>query len=116
MVWDCLKGHSFSGKNHHLLNIGSKIGFRAIVQTCPQPQMVNLVSIDGQHQGVFGFPSCPPDSFEFCEVLRDLLEIAYQPEVQESLVQAQYWHDTTQKDLHRRMSQVTLSLNSFRRK
>ena len=68
--------------------------------------MVNLISIDGQHQGVFGFPSCPPDSFEFCEVLRDLLEIAYQPEVQESLVQAQYWHDTTQKDLHRRMSQV----------
>ena len=87
-----------------------KYRFRAIVQTCPEPQMVNLVTIDGQHQGVFGFPSCPPDSFEFCEVLRDLLEIAYQPEVQESLVQAQYWHDTTQKDLHRRMSQVTKTL------
>ena len=59
------------------------------------------VSIDGQHQGVFGFPGCPVDSFDFCEVLRDLLDIAYVESVQSTLVQAQYWHDPFQKDLHR---------------
>ena len=66
--------------------------------------MVNLVTIDAQHQGVFGFPGCLPENNEFCEVLRDLLEIAYTPLLQENLVQAQYWHDPTQGDLHRRVS------------
>ena len=58
--------------------------------------MRNLVTIDGQHQGVFGFPGCLPENNEFCEDLRDLLEIAYTPLVQDNLVQAQYWHDPTQ--------------------
>ena len=60
--------------------------------------MVNLVTIDAQHQGVFGFPGCLPENNEFCEDLRDLLEIAYTPAVQDNLVQAQYWHDPTQGD------------------
>lgn len=41
------------------------------------------------------------ESFDFCEVLRDLLDIAYVESVQSTLVQAQYWHDPFQKDLHR---------------
>jgi len=85
---------------------------RGIAQTCPEPPMINLVSIDGQHQGVFGFPGCPVESFDFCEVLRDLLDIAYVESVQSTLVQAQYWHDPFQKDLHRRSSQYIGPINN----
>lgn len=71
------------------------------------------VSIDGQHQGVFGFPGCPVESFDFCEVLRDLLDIAYVESVQSTLVQAQYWHDPFQKDLHRFTLVYNYGLDNF---
>ena len=88
--------------------------------------MVNLVSVDGQHQGVYGFPGCPPGqkklarpftnfnlgTLEFCDTLRDLLQIAYLPGIQDRLVQAQYWHDPIQVDLHRRSSQYIGPINN----
>ena len=77
---------------------------RGVAQVCPEPPMVNLVSIDGQHQGVFGFPGCLPEAHDFCDILRDLLVLAYVPGIQEILVQAQYWHDPLQDDLHKRSS------------
>ena len=85
---------------------------RAVAQTCPNPPMKNLVSVDGQHQGVYGFPGCPPGTLEFCDDLRDLLEIAYLPGIQDRLVQAQYWHDPIQVDLHRRSSQFIGPINN----
>ena len=74
--------------------------------------MVNLVSVDGQHQGVYGFPGCPPGTLEFCDTLLELLEIAYLPGIQDRLVQAQYWHDPIQVDLHRRSSQYIGPINN----
>ena len=56
--------------------------------------MLNLISVGGQHQGVFGFPRCPGDNVTVCNYIRDLLRLgAYESFVQEHLVQAEYWHD-----------------------
>merc|ERR1711915_272659 len=68
---------------------------RAVAQRCPNPPMKNLVTIAGQHQGVFGIPGCPGESMELCNIMRELLHIgAYVDLVQNTLVQAQYWHDS----------------------
>lgn len=57
---------------------------RALAQRCPDPPMRNLVSLGGQHQGVFGLPRCP-ESSGVCDKVRRLLEIgAYVEFVQNS--------------------------------
>jgi len=67
---------------------------RAVAQRCPSPQMKTLVSVGGQHQGVFGFPRCPGENVYLCDLVRDLLNYgAYIELVQSFLIQAQYWHD-----------------------
>ena len=67
---------------------------RAIAQRCPNPPMLNLISIGGQHQGVFGFPRCPGDNVTICNYIRELLRFGvYESFVQEHLVQAEYWQD-----------------------
>merc|ERR1712236_33392 len=46
---------------------------RAVAQRCPDPPMNNLISLGGQHQGVFGIPSCDyedEDVHNLCLVLR----------------------------------------------
>ncbi|KJE88907.1 palmitoyl protein thioesterase [Capsaspora owczarzaki ATCC 30864] len=67
---------------------------RAYVQRCNKPAMKNLVSVGGQHQGVYGFPKCPGANSTLCEVTRRLLNIgAYVDWIQATLVQAEYWQD-----------------------
>jgi len=67
---------------------------RAVVQRCPNPPMLNLISIGGQHQGVFGMPRCIYSSHKWCEYIRLILnKEAYTSWVQDSFVQAEYWHD-----------------------
>ena len=52
--------------------------------------MKNLVTIAGQHQGVFGIPGCPGESQQLCNIMRELLYLgAYNELVQSILVQAQ---------------------------
>ena len=66
---------------------------RALAQTCSGARILNLISIGGPQQGIFGLPQCLGDK-GFCEEVRRLLDIgAYVPLVQNRLVQAQYWHD-----------------------
>jgi palmitoyl-protein thioesterase len=66
---------------------------RAVAQRCPNPPMKNLVSVGGQHQGVYGFPKCPAAEW-ICNDVRRLLNLgAYISWIQNSLVQAEYWHD-----------------------
>jgi palmitoyl-protein thioesterase len=66
---------------------------RALAQTCPGARILNLISIGGPQQGIFGLPQCLGDK-GVCEEVRKLLDIgAYVPLVQNRLVQAQYWHD-----------------------
>ena len=50
------------------------------------PKVFNLVSMGGQHQGVFGLPDCPPN-VTACEDARRLLDLgAYLPFVQDKSV------------------------------
>jgi palmitoyl-protein thioesterase len=67
---------------------------RALVQRCDKVKVHNLISVGGQHQGVFGFPRCPGDNSTICDEVRRLLNIgAYDSIVQSFLVQAEYWQD-----------------------
>jgi len=67
---------------------------RAFVQQYNYPPVYNLVTLGGQHQGVYGMPQCPGVNSTLCEIARKMLDVgAYVPFIQERLVQAEYWHD-----------------------
>jgi len=67
---------------------------RAYVERCNNTPVHNLITLGGQHQGVYGFPNCPGVNITICEWIRDLLDLgAYNSFVQNFLVQAQYWQD-----------------------
>ncbi|KAF0982819.1 hypothetical protein FDP41_010798 [Naegleria fowleri] len=95
IVCDTLK------KDPNLQNGFNAIGFsqgsqflRAYVQRCNQPKVHNLISIGGQHQGVYGLPKCIGVNHTLCEYTRELLDIGvYWEWIQNTLVQAEYWHD-----------------------
>jgi len=88
-------------QNSNLTNGFNAIGFsqgsqflRAYVERCNNPPVHNLISIGGQHQGVYGFPKCPGANETICEWVRELLDIGvYDYFVQSFLVQAEYWQD-----------------------
>ncbi|XP_062506764.1 palmitoyl-protein thioesterase 1-like isoform X2 [Corticium candelabrum] len=80
--------------------------WRAVAQRCPTPPMFNLVSVGGQHQGVFGFPRCP-GSEALCEMVRKLLNYG----VYESLVQAEYWQDPLNETEYRKYSVFLADIN-----
>lgn len=48
---------------------------RAVAQRCPSPPMRNLISVGGQHQGVYGLPHCPGQSSTLCDYVRKLLNV-----------------------------------------
>ena len=64
--------------------------FRAIAQKCPNLLMKNLISIGGQHQGVYGLPRCFGDSNTICNFIRKMINYgAYVEYVQNNIVQAE---------------------------
>lgn len=88
---------------------------RGLVQRCPLTQngikVKNLVSLGGQHQGVFGLPKCY--NKVFCDHIRHLLSSAvYTPNVQEHLVQAEYWHDPKREDEYRSKNVFLADINN----
>lgn len=88
---------------------------RAVAQRCPSPPMLNLVSVGGQHQGVYGFPRCPGDNSTICDEVRKLLEYgAYEQFVQNRLVQAEYWHDPLHEDQYVKVSVFLADINNER--
>jgi len=106
--------------NPDLKNGYNAVGFsqggqflRAVAQRCPNPPMKNLVTIAGQHQGVFGIPGCPGESQQLCNIMRELLYLgAYNELVQSILVQAQYWHDPVHADQYIEKSQFIGEINN----
>jgi len=85
---------------------------RAVAQRCPQPSMKNLISVGGQHQGVYGLPHCPA-SATICSAVRRLLNYgAYESFVQNSLVQAEYWHDPLDEATYRAKSIFLADINN----
>lgn len=86
---------------------------RALKQRCPTPRMINLISLGGQHQGVFGLPNCPSLSSWTCEKLRQMLNYgAYSSWLQDYLVQATYWHDPLNEVTYRNYSTFLADINN----
>ncbi|KAK0174038.1 hypothetical protein PV328_007156 [Microctonus aethiopoides] len=86
---------------------------RAIAQRCPTPQMKNLISLGGQHQGVYGLPNCGSIHHPLCDYLRKMLNYgAYTKFVQSRLVQAEYWHDPLQEDEYKKNSAFLADINN----
>ena len=87
---------------------------RAIAQRCPEPPMKNLISLGGQHQGVYGFPKCM-GTVKICNYIREMLNFgAYVKYVQDNLVQAEYWHDPLQENLYRDRSIFLADINNVK--
>ncbi|KAH6945615.1 hypothetical protein HPB50_009299 [Hyalomma asiaticum] len=88
---------------------------RAVAQRCPEPPMRNLISLGGQHQGVYGLPRCPGESSELCEYARKLLNLgAYWDVVQDHLVPAQYWQDPFDRQTYIAKSLFLSDINNER--
>uniref|UniRef100_A0A8C2CET1 Palmitoyl-protein thioesterase 1 n=1 Tax=Cyprinus carpio TaxID=7962 RepID=A0A8C2CET1_CYPCA len=88
---------------------------RGVVQRCPDPPMKNLISVGGQHQGVFCLPRFPGESSHICDWIRKMLNSgAYTDTVQKHLVQAQYWHDPLNDDLYKKHSLFLADINQER--
>ena len=85
---------------------------RAVAQRCPTPPMKILLSVGGQHQGVFGFPRCNAEVSILCRVVRDILNLGvYSNTAQENLVQAEYWHDSNNEKEYKRKSNFIAKIN-----
>lgn len=88
---------------------------RGLIQRCPfrehgiMPK--NLISLGGQQQGVFGLPNC--ESFSFCDHLRFILtHAAYEHQVQEHVVQAEYWHDPLREKMYKEKNIFLADINN----
>lgn len=49
---------------------------RALLQRCDKAKVRNLISLGGQHQGVYGLPKCGSLSNSTCDYIRKLLNHA----------------------------------------
>lgn len=106
-------------KDERLRNGYNAIGFsqggqfmRGIAQKCPFPPMKTLISMGGQHQGVYGLPYCPGQK-SYCDAVRRLLDIgAYLGFVQKNSIQAQYWHDPYAEETYRKKSIFLADINN----
>ncbi|EFA78126.1 palmitoyl-protein thioesterase 1 [Heterostelium album PN500] len=87
---------------------------RGYVERCNDPPVYNLISVGGQHQGVYGMPRCEPNS-TFCNLAREMAELGvYTDEVQSHLVQAQYWQDPVDYQTYLDKSQFLADINNAR--
>jgi len=110
-------------RNDTILSLGfNAIGFsqggqflRAYVERYNNPPVWNLISVGGQHQGVFGLPQCPGNNSVICEEVRRLLNLGvYLPYVQDHLVQAEYWQDPNNEDEYLNKSIFLADINNAR--
>ncbi|KAF2886325.1 hypothetical protein ILUMI_19848, partial [Ignelater luminosus] len=67
---------------------------RGLAQRCPEPRMKTLVTMAGQHQGVYGLPACDPVTKSKCDkIRRDMNNLIYSRVIQRLIVPATYWHN-----------------------
>lgn len=51
---------------------------RGLAQRCPEPRMKTLITMAGQHQGLYGIPDCDPITKPLCDQLRKSVnDVAY---------------------------------------
>ncbi|KAF7989912.1 hypothetical protein HCN44_008586 [Aphidius gifuensis] len=109
-------------KDEKLKNGYNAIGFsqggqflRAVAQKCPNPPMKKLISLGGQHQGVYGLPNCGSMQYKMCDYLRKMLNYAaYIRPIQERFVQAEYWHDPLKEEEYKQGSIFLADINNER--
>eukprot|EP01112_Ceratiomyxa_fruticulosa_P019336 TRINITY_DN6313_c0_g1_i1.p1 TRINITY_DN6313_c0_g1~~TRINITY_DN6313_c0_g1_i1.p1 ORF type:complete len:306 (-),score=51.62 TRINITY_DN6313_c0_g1_i1:174-1091(-) len=93
----CAKLANVSALQYGFNAIGFSQGgqfLRAYVERCNSPKVYNLISVGGQHQGIFGIPSCIGVNRTLCELMRKMLnQGAYEDFVQYHSVQSEYWQD-----------------------
>jgi palmitoyl-protein thioesterase len=117
-----VEAHSKISNDSQLAQGFNAIGFsqggqflRAYVQRFNDPPVYNLISVGGQHQGVFGFPRCPGANVTLCEIVRKLLNLgAYDSLVQDHVVQAEYWQDPLNEDEYLQYSVFLADINNNR--
>jgi len=117
---EAILANDYIKKIGHLNGVGFSQGaqfLRAVVQRCPLKRngilFKNLISLGGQHQGVYGLPDC--NSPTLCDYIRRLLTLgAYEKEVQEHLVQAQYWHDPMNEKQYKERNIFLADINNER--
>ncbi|CAH1638600.1 unnamed protein product [Spodoptera littoralis] len=88
---------------------------RAVVQRCGHilPPIKNLITLGGQHQGVYGLPHCGALMHPTCDYIRQLLNYAaYDSWVQDTLVQATYWHDPLDEEAYINKSIFLADINN----
>merc|ERR1712156_792871 len=86
---------------------------RAVAQRCPNPPMKNLVTMGGQHQGVYGIPNCPGESNFICDLTRKVVsEFIYDNLLQSHLVQAEYWQDPLNHQRYVEKSKFIAEINN----
>ena len=75
--------------------------------------MKNLITLGGQHQGIYGLPNCPSVTTKTCNYFREILNFAaYTAFAQNLLVQATYWHDPLNEDVYRKQSTFLAEINN----
>ncbi|CAK9304713.1 unnamed protein product [Gordionus sp. m RMFG-2023] len=115
IVCDKLKNDSRYNKGYNAIGFSQGGQFlRGLAQRCPQPPMHNLISLGGQHQGVYGLPRCPGIK-SLCDKVRYILNtMAYREYVQKHLVQSQFWHDPMNETLYKANSSFLGDINQER--
>lgn len=116
MAYKIIKADPKLAKGYNAIGFSQGGQFlRGLAQRYPDPPMLNLISVGGQHQGIYGFPRCPIDSSSICDYVRKLLNLgAYVEFVQDRLVQAEYWHDSMQEKEYRDKSVFLADINQER--
>lgn len=115
LVCEKIKNDSQLKRGYHAIGFSQGGQFlRGVAQRCPQG-MINLVTVGGQHQGVYGLPSCLGENHVVCDYVRRLLNYgAYVSWIQNFLVQAQYWHDPLDEETYRAKSKFIAEINNER--
>jgi len=115
-VCNILRNDTKLAGGYHGLGISQGGQFlRAVAQRCPDPPMVNLVTLGSQHQGVYGLPRCLGDNVKLCNYVRLLLNHGvYKKWIQRFVTPAEYWHDPLDEDNYKRLSIFLADINNER--
>jgi len=115
-VCDLIKNDTKLAGGYHALGISQGGQFlRAVAQRCPNPPMVNLVTLGSQHQGVYGLPRCLGEDIKLCDYVRLLLNHGvYKKWIQSFVTPAEYWHDPLDEEIYKKSSVFLADINNER--
>jgi len=113
-VCNLLRNDTKLAGGYHALGFSQGGQFlRAVAQRCPDPPMVNLVTMGAQHQGVYGLPRCLGDNVKLCDYVRLLLNHGvYLKWIQKFVTPAEYWHDPLDEESYKESSVFLADINN----